>query len=91
MSPPTQQNGGAAHPAAPSSGRQQAAEHPERTAPDRHQLVRAKAFAAAPAGRRALWVMVVPRCPHCGICISIEREARTPAVASDLVVASTAS
>ncbi|MCA1671731.1 MAG: hypothetical protein LC799_05850 [Actinobacteria bacterium] len=50
---------------APSTSRRQAAGHPDGNPEPCQKLVRAKAFAASPTGRRTLWTLVVPRCPFC--------------------------
>jgi len=59
----TKERGAVSDTPPPTSRHQAAGQHNGSREP--RQLPRAKAFAAAPAGRRTLWTLVVPRCPSC--------------------------
>jgi hypothetical protein len=69
--PPDERNGGAAYPAAPETSHHLAADHPDGSAYPHHgEQIRSavpdvSGFAAAPAGRRTRWAIIVPRCVWC--------------------------
>ena len=67
MSPPTRRSGAPPqHPAPETISHRQATDHGETSAADRQGVPVARGVAYAPAGRRRLWLLLVPRCPHCG-------------------------
>jgi len=70
VSPPTQQRSGPAptraNPLPTSTSRHQSADEDHGTAERRQDVPVARGVAYPPAGRRRLWLLLVPRCPHCG-------------------------
>jgi len=67
MSTRTRRSGAPTQRPAPQTiSHRQATDHGERSATGRQDAPVARGVAYAPAGRRRLWLLLVPRCPHCG-------------------------